>query len=53
MQWKLNCDNICSQAAITHNIHHKNSKVVSMGYHTGEFFGQLEGVTEPRKELSE
>lgn len=41
------------KAAITHDIPNKNGKVKSLGYHRGEFHGQPEGVTEPRKELSE
>lgn len=41
------------KAAITHDIPNKNAKVKSLGHHRGEFLGQLEGVGEPRKELSE
>lgn len=41
------------KAAITHDIPNKNGKVKYLGHHRGEFHGQLEGVTEPRKELSE
>ena len=41
------------KAAITHNIPYKNAKVKSLGHHKGELLGQPEGVTEPRKELSE
>lgn len=41
------------KAAITHDIPSKNSKVKSLGYHKGEFLGRSEGVTDPRKELSE
>ncbi|XP_058166070.1 golgin-45 [Dasypus novemcinctus] len=40
------------KAAITHDIPNKNAKVKSLG-HKGEIPGQLEGVVEPRKELSE
>ncbi|XP_020032496.2 golgin-45 [Castor canadensis] len=41
------------KAAITHDVPNKNAKVKSLGYHKGEFLGQLEGLAEPRKELSE
>lgn len=40
------------KAAITHDIPNKNPKVKSLGQHK-EFLGHSEGLTEPRKELSE
>lgn len=40
------------KAAITHDTPSKNTKVKSLGFHKGEL-SQSEGVTEPRKELSE
>ncbi|XP_037681330.1 golgin-45 isoform X2 [Choloepus didactylus] len=39
------------KAAISHDLPNKNAK--SLGHHKGEILGQLEGVVEPRKELSE
>jgi hypothetical protein len=41
------------KAAITHDVPNKNAKVKSPGYHKREFLGQLEGLGEPRRELSE
>ncbi|KAM4860663.1 golgin-45 isoform 2-T3 [Thomomys bottae] len=42
------------KAAITHDVPNKNAKVnKSLGYHKGELIHQSEGLTEPRKELSE
>ncbi|XP_048214079.1 golgin-45 [Perognathus longimembris pacificus] len=41
------------KAAITHDIPNKNAKVKSLGYHKGELINQSEGLTDPRKELSE
>ncbi|XP_042530210.1 golgin-45 [Dipodomys spectabilis] len=41
------------KAAITHDVPNKNAKVKSLGYHKGELSNQPEGLTDPRKELSE
>ncbi|XP_077013020.1 golgin-45 [Tamandua tetradactyla] len=41
------------KAAITHDIPNKNAKVKSLGHQKGEILGQLEGVVESKKELSE
>ncbi|XP_069865228.1 golgin-45 isoform X1 [Dipodomys merriami] len=41
------------KAAITHDVPNKNAKVKSLGYHKRELSNQPEGLTDPRKELSE